>query len=414
MIRKSAVLATLVASVLSISSTGASAAPVELTVRIEGKAQTLFEGPILTDGHEVRASSDTEAHRCDGTNAAANPTPGPTPTAASVDAMELVGQSFDGLWSAGFDDYFITRWGPDTEDLDNAAFWGILVNGVLLPVGGCQWRDQPGDEVLWAYDAFSERSLLRLAAAADPSQAPGPPAPTAEVEVGQPLDLEVQSYIGAEGEAPEVEAAAGVTVAPVRTEAGTGFETVEVVDPDAVVTAADGSASVVFADPGWHRLKAQEEDDHIRSNRLDVCVEPVGGGGCGPLPADAQLRVPAGYRAPGGGAPPPAGPPSPPPAGSLVLRRAIVDPRTGTASIEVAVPGPGHLALGGGKIRPRSLDATGAGGFTLKVVPTAAGRATLRESGKLGVTARLEFRPSAGAASGVQRRLTLRLRSPQR
>jgi hypothetical protein len=424
MIRKSAVLATLVASVSLFTSTGASAAPVELTVRIEGKTQTLFEGPILTDGREIRPSSETEANMCDGTINGANPTPGPTPTAASVDAMDLVSLDFDGAF-AGFD-YFITRWGPDEQEPANEEFWGVLANFMLTPVGGCQWRDEAGDEVLWAYNIFEApevgrdgRSALRLATEDDPIQAPLPPTPTASVAVGEPLELVVEAVAGEEGEEPEPEPADGVTVAPVRTAAGTGFQTVEVADPDAEVTDADGTVSVTFEEPGWHRLKAQEEEGHIRSNRLDVCVEPVGGsGGCGPLPPDAQLRVPARFRAPSVGAPPPppskSQPPSPPPAGAIAIRRATIDPRTGTATIEALVPGPGRLGLSGSGLRARSLDAGVAGAVKVKVVPTAASRASLRDSGKLSVTARLEFQPSAGAASSARRKLTLRLRAPAR
>ncbi|MGB7685572.1 MAG: hypothetical protein WBL45_07280 [Solirubrobacterales bacterium] len=361
MIRKSAVAATLLAGVSMIISTGASAAPVELTVRIEGESRTLFEGPILTDGREVRADSETEAHRCDGTNAAANPAPGPTPTAASVDAMELVGQGFDGLFSAGFDDYFITQWGPDAEDPEEEEFWGVLLNGVLTPVGGCQARAEAGDEALWAYDVFTGRSLLRLAAADDPSEAPAAPAPTARVEVGEPLDLTVEGYAGEEGEAPDVDPAPGVTVAPVQTEAGSGFQAVEIGDPAAVTSAADGSATVVFDTPGWHRLKAQDEEDHIRSNRLDVCVEPAGGGGCGPLPPDAQLRIPARYQPPAEKPKATSPLPAPPaPAGTLSLRRVSVDPETGTATIRAFVSAPGRLGLAGKKVRSRSADARAA------------------------------------------------------
>jgi hypothetical protein len=418
MIRKSAVAATLLASVSLITSTGASAAPVELTVRIEGESRTLFEGPILTDGREVRADSETEAHRCDGTNAAANPAPGPTPTAASVDAMELVGQGFDGLFSAGFDDFFITQWGPDAEDPEEEEFWGVLLNGVLTPVGGCQARAEAGDEALWAYDVFTGRSLLRLAAADDPSEAPAAPAPTARVEVGEPLDLTVEGYAGEEGEAPDVDPAPDVTVAPVQTEAGTGFQTVEVADPDAETTAADGSVAVTFDTPGWHRLKAQDEEDHIRSNRLDVCVEPAGGGSCGPLLADAALRVPARYLIPDGGKGPGGGDQGgggpPPPAKALLLRGATIDPRTGTASIKALVPGPGSLSLTGGRVRTRSAVADSARLVSLKVVPTASGRSSLRRLGKLAVAVRVEFRPASGNPSGAGRKLTLRWRSPAR
>jgi hypothetical protein len=419
--RKSAVAATLLAGVSLITSTGAVAAPVELTVRIEGETQTLFEGPILTDGREIRPSSETEANACDGTSAGL--LPGPTPTAASVDAMELVGQDFDGGF-AGFD-YFITRWGPDEQEPENEEFWGVLANGMLTPVGGCQWRNEAGDEVLWAYNIFSApekgrdgRSVLRLATKDDPVEAPLPPTPIARVEAGEPLELTVEALGGAEGEVPVPVPADGVTVAPVQTEAGTGFQTVEVGDPTAATTAGDGSATVTFANPGWHRLKAQEEEGHIRSNRLDVCVEPVGGEGCGPLPADAALRVPVRYRTPGGG--PGSGGDSggggAPPAsvGALLLRGATIDPRTGTASIKAFVPGPGSLALTGGRVQSRSAGAEGARLVTLKVVPTAAGRSSLRRLGKLTVAVRVEFRPALGEASSAGRKLTLRLRPPAR
>ena len=62
----------------------APAAPTEVNVRIEGHSETLFEGPILTEGHNVRAGSDKSApaagRRCNGLNNNQNPTPGPTPT----------------------------------------------------------------------------------------------------------------------------------------------------------------------------------------------------------------------------------------------------------------------------------------------------------------------------------------------
>jgi hypothetical protein len=391
----------------------AAASPTELTVRIEGATQTLFEGPILTDGHKIRAASDSVERPCDGANGGAHPTPGPTPTAAAADAMELVGQGFDGAWFPGFDDYFVERWGPDAQQ--GEAFWGVFANGVLTPVGGCQWEDSADDEVLWALDAFSGRSELRLAAADDSSPAPGPPSPTAEVEVGKPLALMVQSYAGAEGANPEVKPAAGVTVAPVATEAGTGFETTQTGDPSAVTTGADGAASVTFAEPGWRRVKAQSEATHIRSNRLDVCVEPPGGGGCGPLPPDARLRVPARYL-PGPGLPP--APPvvrlppgTVPSVGSLRLGKVSVDQRAGMASLEVELPGAGRVALSGAGIRSRSIDAAAAGPLELRIVPTEASRRALRKRGRVALIAQVTFTSAAGTTSSETRKLTLRVRA---
>src|SRR6185295_6243691 len=39
----------------------AQAAPTEVNVRIEGKTETLFEGPILSDGHNIKGITDTGA-----------------------------------------------------------------------------------------------------------------------------------------------------------------------------------------------------------------------------------------------------------------------------------------------------------------------------------------------------------------
>ena len=83
----------------------------------------------------------------------------------------------------------------------------------------------------------------------------------------EPLEFEVHVFTGA---GPTVAPAEGVTVAPVETEAGTGFQTVDTADPLADVSAADGTAAITFDTPGWHRVKAQDDTNHIRSNRLDV------------------------------------------------------------------------------------------------------------------------------------------------
>lgn len=413
MLRKRAIAAALVVFGASLLLTaGAIAAPTELTVRIEGKEKTLFEGPILTEGHAVQASGDTEPRTCDGTNNSAHPQPGPTPTSSSVDAMELAGQTFGADWFSGFDDYFIERWGPDEEDLGAGEFWGILVNGVLTPAGGCQWADQAGDEVLWVYDAFSGRRLLWLAAASDPAVAPGRPAPTAHVVVGQQLALEVEGYIGSEGASAEVQPAKGVSVAPVTTDSLTGFQAVDAAAPSAVTTAADGSATVSFATPGWHRIKAQKEAGFIRSNRLDVCVEPLGGGSCGPLPEDAALRVPPRYQPPtGGGVPSSAAtePPKTPPSNAIVLRGASVDSGKGVASLKTVVPGPGTLVVSGPQVLRRALSPGAAGAVTVPIRPRAKARKALRRNGQLRTTVAVSFTPVGGATATVHRTLTLRM-----
>lgn len=417
MLRKRAIAAALVVVGASLLLTaGAQAAPTELTVRIEGREKTLFEGPILTDGHAVQASGDTEPRTCDGTNNSAHPQPVPTPTASAVDAMELAGLTFGADWFPGFDDYFVERWGPDEEDLGAGEFWGVLVNGVLTPVGGCQWADKPGDEVLWVYDAFSGRRLLWLAAVSDPATAPAKPLTTAHVLVNQPLALEVMGYIGAEGASAEVQPAAGVAVGPVTTDPGTGFQGVDTASPSAATSAGDGSASVTFATPGWHRIKAQKEAGFIRSNRLDVCVEATLGAGCGPLPEDATPRVPPRYQPPvdpvdtgGAAAKPATAAPQPPPSNALSLRGVAVDASKGVAGLKVAVPGPGTLVVSGAQVRRRSLDAGAAGTVTVPIKPKPNARRTLRRQGQLRTTVTVAFTPVGGATATAQRTLTLRL-----
>lgn len=97
---------------------------------------------------------------CDGTNLNANPTPGNTPTASLDVAARLKGFTFDGTYSTTFDDYFITRIGPDTQT--STEFWGLLVNYQFTPVGGCQFETKTNDQILWAFDAFNKSFFLKL------------------------------------------------------------------------------------------------------------------------------------------------------------------------------------------------------------------------------------------------------------
>ena len=59
--------------------------PTFVNLRIEGPTYTIFEGPVLTSGHNVTTPSGG-THHCDGTNGNANPFPGPTCTSALDDA----------------------------------------------------------------------------------------------------------------------------------------------------------------------------------------------------------------------------------------------------------------------------------------------------------------------------------------
>lgn len=302
-----ALCATIIALLLAPGA--AQASPVAVDVRIEGATQTLFEGPVAVEPHGVRASSDGSGklRSCDGINALdpSNTVPAPAPTAAGADAMALVGETFDGKWYPGFDDYFITRFGPDRE-IDGKS-WGLLVNDTFSSVGGCQYRLDEGDEVLWAFNAFENRKDLALFPA---GHASGPRPLTATATLGQPFEVEVRAYpTNGEGEPPAHPGLGastpfeGAQVFPVATDSK-GFQRIETSSPAATPTAANGRTQVTFTTPGWHRIKATipgapgGEERALRSNRIDVCV-PGGPGQalegaseCGQLPLADQVRVP--------------------------------------------------------------------------------------------------------------------------
>jgi hypothetical protein len=342
-------VATSVLAVLSLAVAAplAEAAPTQVNVRIEGAAETIFEGPIMTDAHRVRGSSDSQWRRCDGinVNVPLNKVPGVVPTSAAADAMRVIGESFDGLWYGQYEDYFVKRWGPDGQDGGENEYWGIIVNNVFTDVGGCQYQLGVGDEVLWIYDAFDGRERLALY----PAGYSGGAAPlTATATLNQPFEVEVDTWEGYdEGSPPPAPTRTttpyeGAEVAPVITN-GQGFQRVDTASAATRVSDADGKASITFATPGWHRIKATDvgvgEDAVVRSNRLDVCVPQAPATDCGALPADAQVRTPpppvpgevdgeGGGEVPGGGQPgggggeswpgpspsvPPVGPPAPQP-----------------------------------------------------------------------------------------------------
>jgi hypothetical protein len=279
--RRMALLMMIVTGALAAGS--APAAVVD--VRVEGATQTLFEGPVRSSGNPVRSASDTQQRHCDATNNSQHPTPGATATGTAVEGLRTAGMDFDARWFPGFDDYYLTRLGPDAENVDTYTFWGVLVDDAFTDVGGCQVQVVDGDRVLWAYDAFHNRGFLKLAVAGD---AAATPTPTATVVTGRPLTVSVTRAYGEKS--PAFAGVGGVTVAPVTT-AANGIQSVQPAGPGAATTAVDGTADLIFGTPGWHRIKADAgAGGAIRSNRLDVCVVSASGGTCGAAPADTATR----------------------------------------------------------------------------------------------------------------------------
>src|SRR5215218_5026218 len=213
------------------------AASAAVNLRVEGASKTTFEGRVTTDAHPVTTASGG-THKCDGTNGGVNPAPGPSATAALDDGARLGGFGWDGTYNTGFDDYLVSRIGPDSQT--SSQFWALLVNSTFSSVGGCQQRVNGGDEVLWAFDGFSKQHALRLSG---PSSA----------HTGEPFSVHVAD--GQDG-TPLAGASVG-----------------------GKLTGADGNASVEFADKGIYPLKA-ERADSIRSNAIEVCVDPAGAAPC--------------------------------------------------------------------------------------------------------------------------------------
>lgn len=241
-------------TILLLVAAPAHAAPATPYLRIEGAQTTLFEGPLRADGHAVRAANDTRDRACGSA--------GPTPTSLASDAMRLAGMDFAGTWFAGYSDYLVTRFGPDSEGSGGA--WSLRVDGTLTVRGGCQIALTDSNEALWALSSSATQPYLKLTGATTA-------APNA------PVTLTVRDYAGTP--------AAGATVAAVTT-AANGVQTPAATGPP---TGADGTATLTFTTPGWHRVKATKAGA-VRSNRVDICV-----GECGAPPADAQVRdvVPA-------------------------------------------------------------------------------------------------------------------------
>ena len=226
--------------------------PTLVNLRIEGAEDTIFEGTVLTRGHNVTTVSGG-THKCDGTNNGANPTPGPTCTSALDDAAKIHGFTFDGYvflykptmivekwrnlchyrtFSTAFDDFFITSIGGDSQTA--TEFWGILLNFQFIPVGGCQQEVKFNDEILFAFNAFNAAHFLKLT---------GPDF----THINQPIVLTVTD---------------GETGSPV---AGA--------DVDGQTSDANGHVSLTFTKIGQEEVKAQMSDS-IRSNQITITVLP--------------------------------------------------------------------------------------------------------------------------------------------
>jgi hypothetical protein len=228
LIRRSGALALLIAAVACAP---AAAAKIAVNVRVEGIHKTLLEGRIFTGIHKVDSGDGTGSHKCDGTNGGAGTVPGPTATGALDDAVKLAGLTWAGSYSSSFDDIVVNQIGPDAKT--DTKFWGVALQGKSLQVGGCQQIVSNSDEVLWAYDMFSKKHLLRAIGGS-------------KVRAGRMYTVRVVD--SDHGNTPM----AGALIGGKKTD-------------------SKGIARLRFKTTGTKRLKATEADS-VRSNQLKVKV----------------------------------------------------------------------------------------------------------------------------------------------
>ncbi len=238
-LRRTALSLALVLPALVAAAPAAHAFPVTVNLRVEGPTKTVFDGPVTTDAHDVTTQT-AGTHKCDGTNGAAEPEPGPTATGALDDAAKLAGFTLDGPYgNFGIDDYFIERVADQQID-PNSEYWSLWINHHFSDKGGCQKRVLAGQDVLWAGIPFSVSIPLKLT---------GPDSAV----TGQPV--QVQVIDGEKGDPQNGATVGGATTGP------------------------DGKATLTFPNEGIYRLKA-EKPDTIRSNTVVLCVDPPGAAAC--------------------------------------------------------------------------------------------------------------------------------------
>ena len=216
------------------------AAPVTVNLRVEGVADTIFDGSVVTDAHQTTTPSDGVPRPCDGTNSGGAPTP--TAIGALDDGSKAGGFVWDANWDSGFGDYYpFLQIGSETID-SSSHYLAFYLNWVYADFGGCTQSVKPGDDVLFAHSSFDQSKVLRLS---------GPTTAT----TGQSVTVNAEEFDGFNGTP-----AAGASVS-------------------GATTGSDGSATLSFPDKGIYRLKA-ERADAVRSNAVVLCVDPPGAAPC--------------------------------------------------------------------------------------------------------------------------------------
>ncbi len=250
-------LCALAAAAATILPATAIAAPVTVTLRIEGPDTTLYEGPVTADISTFKFAADntddaafneTTPVRCDAVGDSAT-TPSPTfGSALLASGVSLAGQYYDfGTGPAPF----VQQVAGVAAPKDFSAYFSAFKNGVGQNFGICGIDAAPGDELLLAYITGKE-TPIKLAV----------PARLAPGALGTAT---VTDYAG--------RPVSGATI-------------------DGRVSDADGKVQIgPFTATGPRILKATKPGT-VRSNGGQVCVTDGADGACGtvkPIAATPQV-----------------------------------------------------------------------------------------------------------------------------
>ncbi|KAK3352763.1 hypothetical protein B0T25DRAFT_542728 [Lasiosphaeria hispida] len=194
----------------------------KVTLRIEGRTKTIFEGEVSSNGCYVKTNKGG-IHRCDGSGHEKPSTLGNTPTATLAHASPG-NFSFDGKYFHEFKDFLID------EIEGEKGNWLVYVNEEPIQVGGGQHVTKERDRILWAW-----------AGPFDPLVLDGP----STAQVNRQVTFKVRN---------------GKTREPVGD-----------VDVNGSKTNQSGEVIITFQTDGMKKLKANKEL-YIRSNTHSITI----------------------------------------------------------------------------------------------------------------------------------------------
>lgn len=217
------------------------AGPANVTVRVEGDANTLVPRTSLTT--TTNPVNKDGAHACTGTS-------------ASGALEQATGGDWAGMWSDSFSTYSVDTIKGESHPFSSGAYWGFFINDEFAAAGVCGVELQAGDNVLMASLSQSAPSFSLLKLGGVP----------ATVRPGQAFTVTVtgptfDNTTGAETHGP----LAGATVSGGGVSATTG---------------ADGNVQITLGARGPTGLRATRSGD-IRSATENVCVTTGSDGACG-------------------------------------------------------------------------------------------------------------------------------------